>query len=851
MGRRMSPNWRISPPASLSRGAWWRVAALALGVSFAGPALAQVPATKQATDRLLLQAQEMVYDRDHGTIEARGQVQIYYQGRVLQADRVIYDRERKRVFAQGRAKLTETDGTVSYGDRIELTDDFKSGFVDSLRGDTTDKTYMTAARAERIDGNVNVMERGTYTACAACEEDPSKPPMWQVRGKRIIHNREEQTVYYEDATLEFMGVPVAYVPYLSTPDAVSQRKTGFLAPRYTANSNVGVGVGLPFFWNVAPNKDLTITPTFYSQQGLHLDAEWRHQFVTGSYRVRGSGIFQRDSSTFQSAPNGPGNKDFRGAFETSGQFFLNEQWRFGWDITLLTDRWVFQDYRLPVGALSSNYFRESISTVFLNGQSDRAYFDARVFYFQGLSRYDLQDQQPIVGPVIDYNKSIDLRPISKGGIGGQIEIDANIMHLNRSLAAYQSTGTRTLDSVYKLYDICSTYDRTNCLVRGVGGDYTRATANVTWKQQFIDNIGQVWTPFVFTRVNGAFLTLNSSNTVAFDQTGTAGTYISNSYQSTFLGTDANSWLGQITPGIGLDYRFPFTMATSWGTHVLEPIAQVIVRPNEITNASLVNEDSQSLVFDDTNLFMWNKFSGYDRFEGGTRANYGGQYTMNFANGGYANFMLGQSMQLAGTNSYGTPDAANIGLSSGLDSRRSDIVSRIGFAPNPFLSIMAKGRFDPVDYSVRRFDVAASARVSAKVEGSLQYARYEAQPLIGYDKRREGVSTALKYKFHPNYYAAGNVIFDLSRHLYNTNSSVGGRAGLFSMAGMGAGVGYMDDCTTIAVNYASIYQDKGTGSAVRNQTVLVQLQLRTLGDTRVTQSLGSVKVEDGLSGMYAP
>jgi acetyl esterase/lipase len=90
----------------------------------------------------------MIYDRNKNTIEARGQVQIYYQGRVLQADRVIYDQVTKRVHAQGNAKLTERDGTASYSDRFELTDDFKDGFVDSIRTDSSDKTFMTGARAE-------------------------------------------------------------------------------------------------------------------------------------------------------------------------------------------------------------------------------------------------------------------------------------------------------------------------------------------------------------------------------------------------------------------------------------------------------------------------------------------------------------------------------------------------------------------------------------------------------------------------------------------------------------------------------------------------------------------------------
>ena len=236
--------------------------------------------------------------------------------------------------------------------------------------------------------------------------------------------------------------------------------------------------------------------------------------------------------------------------------------------------------------------------------------------------------------------------------------------------------------------------------------------------------------------------------------------------------------------------------------MFEPIAQVIVRPDEPTNSATVNEDAQSLVFDDTTLFEWNKFSGYDRFEGGTRANYGGQYTMTFSNGGYVNVLAGQSYQLAGRNSYATADAAAVGLESGLDTRLSDTVARLAVSPSSMFSFIAKGRFDSHDFDMRRLDLMANVNWGALQTG-LQYARYEAQPLIGYDIRREGLSATSKYKINANYFVTGNVIFDLSRHLYN--AELDGHAPLFFVAGFGLGAGYTDDCTTFSINYTSAYR----------------------------------------------
>ena len=129
------------------------------------------------------------------------------------------------------------------------------------------------------------------------------------------------------------------------------------------------------------------------------------------------------------------------------------------------------------------------------------------------------------------------------------------------------------------------------------------------------------------------------------------------------------------PGVGLEYRYPLISTSAFGQQIIEPIAQLIVRPDEVIPKLQPNEDSQSLVFDETNLFAWDKYSGYDRIEGGTRLNYGAQYTANFANGGHANIVGGESIQLAGQNSYAIADAANTGLESGLDKRFSNYVDR--------------------------------------------------------------------------------------------------------------------------------------------------------------------------------
>jgi LPS-assembly protein len=230
--------------------------ALTLGVAAqaqtAAPASSQAAAAAQHPDKLIVEADELVYDKDHDTVSAVGAVQLYYKHRVLQADRVIYNRATKRVYAEGRAKLTDESGNVTYASRFDLTDDFAAGFAEGVKVLSTDKTRFTSPRIERSAGAVTVLNGGVYTACEPCKDHPEHPPFWQIRAARIIENQQTHMMYFEDAWFEVGGVPIAYVPYFSGPDPTVTRASGFLAPTFVGGTYTGFGVALPNFYNLAP-----------------------------------------------------------------------------------------------------------------------------------------------------------------------------------------------------------------------------------------------------------------------------------------------------------------------------------------------------------------------------------------------------------------------------------------------------------------------------------------------------------------------------------------------------------------------------------------------------------------------
>jgi LPS-assembly protein len=302
----------------------------------------------------------------------------------------------------------------------------------------------------------------------------------------------------------------------------------------------------------------------------------------------------------------------------------------------------------------------------------------------------------------------------------------------------------------------------------------------------------------------------------------------NPYQSSLFSNN-NDTLTRAMGTVGVTYRYPFIAASSLGNSVFEPIVQIVSRPGETNIGQLPNEDAQSLVFDDTNLFSVDKFSGYDRIEGGTRANIGGQYSFNMRNGAYANMLFGQSYQLAGVNSFAQRGLALEGADSGLDKTTSDYVSRIQIVPSPNYSLTMRGRFDPKGFESRRFETEANAAFG-KVGTGLIYANYDAQPNAGILTRREGLGVSASYAFDDHWSISGTSLFSLSRYLTDSTAPHD------YLAAYSAAATYHDECTDLSLQF--IGKDPlATGTTVSGQTIFLRLSLRTLGSIEAKQSTG--------------
>ncbi|MGY3591651.1 LPS-assembly protein [Bradyrhizobium sp. USDA 4341] len=742
-------------------------------------------------NQMLVQATEVEYDYNNQRISAVRNVQMFYNGTSVEADKVIYDQKTKRLHAEGNIRMTDAEGKITYANILDLSDDYRDGFVDSLRVDTEDQTRMAATRADRSSGNYTVFEKGVYTACAPCKDDLKKPPLWQVKGARIIHNQTDKMLYFESAQLEFFGVPMAYLPYFSTPDPTVKRKSGFLMPGFTRYTAFGYGVEIPYYWAIAPDMDATFSPRITSKQGVLLQTEFRQRFADGSYQIQLYGIDQLDQDAFKGQP---GDRQFRWGVDTKGQFALNDKWVWGWDGVVLSDHFFMSDYRLaqykdPFGSFLS-LPTEAISQLYLTGVGNRSFFDARAIYY--LSYSGNQNQVPVVAPVIDYNNVIN-----NNILGGEFSYRTNFVNLTRETAVFDPiTTTANTNS------LCTTASAdpmarlpSQCLLRGMPGTYTRLTAEAQWRKSYTDPLGQIWTPFASVRADAINADISTQPGV-----------------SNFLPVGDTQTV-RFMPTVGLEYRYPFINVQPWGTTTVEPIAQVIIRPNEPDAGKFPNEDAQSFVFETSNLFAVDKFSGYDRVEGGSRANVGVQATTQFDRGGSSKGMFGQSYQMFGMNSFAVADVTNTGIDSGLQNPRSDYVASLAYSPNRTYTFSVRSRMDEATWNINRFEATASANFD-RWSVAVTYGDYAAQPELGYLTRREGILTSGSVKVASNWVVQGAARWDLEANKINQYV---------------VGAGYVDDCFVLGLNYLKSYNyTVGGVPPVLSENYTLTIALRTIG-----------------------
>ncbi|MES1981259.1 MAG: LPS-assembly protein LptD [Pseudomonadota bacterium] len=202
-------------------------------------------------------------------IEASGKVELRTHGQAISADRLIYQQDSRDLVAEGRVRI-EQDGNVLSGPRLQLNLETNMGDISKPEFYFRDNNARGSAATIHIQNRQNYVLRDvSYTTCPADNDD------WLLKVRELEIDRDRQIGAARGAHVEFMGVPILYTPWMDF-SLNEQRKSGFLGPVFGSTGTGGSEVTLPYYWNIAPNRDATVSPRFMLKRGVLINTELRY-----------------------------------------------------------------------------------------------------------------------------------------------------------------------------------------------------------------------------------------------------------------------------------------------------------------------------------------------------------------------------------------------------------------------------------------------------------------------------------------------------------------------------------------------------------------------------------------------
>ncbi len=358
------------------------------------------------------------YDNSSEVVTATGDVRMFREGNRLRADRVVWNRASGEVRAEGNVAITNPEGDVAYGDSIALTDTLRDGIVDNLLVVLEGGGRLAAQKGSR-QGAIYTLENAAYTACSVEQEGCGpQEPTWKITAVRVIYDTNRKRVFYQGARLHLFGISSIPLPLLSNPVG-GEGGSGVLVPDIQYSRVNGLELSVPYYFKLAPNRDLTLTPHIYSDVLPALEMQYRALTGIGAYQVNG---MVTESRRLPAAIN-PGlvsERDIRGYIDANGRFQLDPKWSVTGQLRVASDRTFLRRYDVS----RDDRLRSMVRAERLGGDS---YFALTGWATQTLRINDSQGQQPIALPELDYRQRFT-DPL----VGGRIEVQANTLAIGRT-----------------------------------------------------------------------------------------------------------------------------------------------------------------------------------------------------------------------------------------------------------------------------------------------------------------------------------------------------------------------------------------------------------------------------------
>lgn len=713
---------------------------------------------QQPSDVVTFKAEQGGQRTEDGVLTLRGDVEINFRGRTLQADQVRHDPNTETISAEGSVRLFQQDGTVGFANSLVFNEALTTGVARNFSARIPGNGTIAADSLIQRDENFAEMNSAIFTQCD-CEDDQGNPktPTWSIEAEKVVRDEADESINYRNAVVRLWGVPVLYTPFFSHADPTADRRSGLLAPDFSGTKRRGLSYEQPVLWSISPHQDLVVSPQVNTEVNPFLNLAYRKRFYSGRVEARAGGTYERG---FNSEGLQFGDNHAKAYILSWGDFAPSPAWRWGFTGEAARDRRLFDQYSISLERPDHGLYRADdrrlISQVYAARQTQRSYFSLAALAFQSLRPlpgpanpfgvFPLEDNDvlPIVAPLGEF------RYEPEGAVlGGRLRLGASSASIAR--------------------------DESPLIPGWPGIDSRRATAQADWRRAVTLRSGIRVEPFAHLRgdvYSTADLTLN-------DQ----------SARSSARGI----------PTAGVDVSWPFVRRSGSLTTIIEPIVQIALSPDTKFDPDIPNEDSLAFDFDETNLFEFNKFPGYDLYEGGRRVNVGLVTSMDWGADRSLRVLVGQSFR--DDNALGFPPQ------TGLNKRSSDWVFGAELKPIAGLALYTRGRLD--DFDLERIEAGLNADLS-RGAGYLRYMRAE-QDFQGLP--REDIEGGGEIFVTKNWGVVGEGVRDLEQQSWRRRAF---------------GFVYRDEC----LRFDLLYQrDNNPLLGPRaSSSIVVRLTLVTLGDT---------------------
>ncbi len=592
-------------------------------------------------------AEKVEYLSEDNIIIATGDVTLHHEKTVLRANKVTFNRATQEVKATGGITIRDDNGNIMFMEETILKDGLREGFIRNVRVLFSDDSHLVAKEAIRV-GKRTTFKKSAYSPCKTCNSDGHREPLWQIKADSITHDENDKTITYNNVVLEIAGVPILYTPYFSHPDPTVRAASGLLSPEFATSSELGINVTVPYYFNLAPHRDITFEPILTTKEGIVFAGTYRQHTGNGQFFIKGSATNARDLDINQI---GTDSREIRGHIFSGGKFdldslkFAGDTWQ--WDYAL---KWVSDDTYLR------RYYQDRSdvleSHVRIENFTGRNYFTAGLYGFQGLDEEDIAATTGQALPSFDLNMAT-----APGKWGNQFTFDASGVSI----------------------------------VRTGGVDSQRMSVQAAWKLPLKTRLGDFYT---FTAsVRGDVFHNNSQ-----------------SQQNQITNNVSKNTVARVLPKFAADWKLPFIKNGEATQQIIEPLISIIVAPNNQNSNDILNEDSRNFEFDENNLFSHNRYNGYDRWESGTRVNYGVRYSL-YSGQTSVIATIGQSFRFQSSETFP--------VGSGYEGKSSDFVGRLDLIFGDYLDYIHRFRLDKNSLRLRRNEMILSGGTK-KFRASMRY-----------------------------------------------------------------------------------------------------------------------------------